>query len=475
MGSHVIVLVYEEHVRAHLPEQFSKYEKVLSKEKFVGALGKTMVFNDGEHYITFLGMGKKEEFLFPKMHKSLGDLIRTNMQTCNKLYINASAVAEEEGSHAVSYELTLMADLASYNFDKYKTKKDLKKKQEVILQLPKAGKDEVAISEEALVIAEGVKFTRDIVNEPSNIATPQYLAYLLKADEKKSGFKVEIFDHKKILDMGMNLVDAVGRGSVNPPYFTKITYKGDTRKTSFVALVGKGVSFDCGGVQVKPDFAMNTMKGDMGGAALVMGVMHVIAKMKLPVNVIAYLPFVQNVLDGTSYNPDDVYTAFNGKTVEITHTDAEGRLILADALSYASIENPEEIFDFATLTGAATIALGNRYAAMMGTNDDAKEVLFELGQHVGEKVWELPLEEDYREYLNSDVADIANSPMTRMQPGTITGGLFLKEFVNEDIPWVHMDIAAVATASKPKDLHSHFATGFGVRLMVEYLKLKATS
>ena len=187
------------------------------------------------------------------------------------------------------------------------------------------------------------------------------------------------------------------------------------------------------------------------------------------------MPFVQNVLDGTAYNPDDVYTAFNGKTVEITHTDAEGRLILADALSYASLENPEEIFDFATLTGAATVALGNRYAAMIGTNDDAKEVLFELGQHVGEKVWELPLEEEYREYLNSDIADICNSPMTRMQPGTITGALFLKEFVDENIPWIHMDIAAVATHSTPKDLHSHFATGFGVRLMVEYLKLKATS
>lgn len=474
-GSHVIVLVYEGNVKAHTPAQFSKYEKVLAKEKFSGELGKTMVFNDGDHYITFLGVGKKERFLFPKLHKSLGELIRTNMKTCNKLYINATSIAEEEGSHAISYELTLMADLASYNFDKYKTKKDLKKKQEVILQFPKVTKDEEDISEEARTIAEGIKFTRDIVNEPSNVATPQYLAYLLKADEKKSGFKVEIFDHKKILDMGMNLVDAVGRGSVNPPHFTKITYMGDPRKTTFIALVGKGVSFDCGGVQVKPDFSMNSMKGDMGGAALVMGVMHIIAKMKLPINVIAYLPFVQNVLDGKSYNPDDVYTAFNGKTVEIVHTDAEGRLILADALGYASLENPSEIFDFATLTGAATVALGNRYAAMMGTNDDAKEVLFELGQHVGEKVWELPLEEEYREYLNSDIADIANCPTTRMQPGTITGGLFLKEFVAEDIPWIHMDIAAVATAAKPKDLHSHFATGFGVRLMVEYLKLKAAS
>ncbi len=474
-GSHVIVLVYEGYTKAHLPQQFIKYEPVLVKEKFTGGLGKSMIFNDGEHYITFLGAGKKEEFLFPKLHKSLGETVRTNMKSCNKLFINATSLAEEEGSHATAYELAMMADLASYTFDKYKSSKEPKKKREVTILLPQVGDEEHEAAQEALAIAEGIKFTRDIVNEPSNVATPQYLAYLMKADEKETGFTTEIFEHKKILEMGMNLVDAVGRGSVNPPHFTKITYKGNPNSSAFIALVGKGVSFDCGGVQVKPDFSMNSMKGDMGGAGLVMGVMHVIAKLKLPVNVIAYMPFVQNVLDGRSYNPDDVYTAFNGKTVEIIHTDAEGRLILADALSYASNENPTEIFDFATLTGAATVALGNRYAAIMGTNDDAKQVLYELGQHVGEKVWELPLDDDYREYLNSDIADIANCPTTRMQPGTITGGLFLKEFVSENIPWVHMDIAAVATASKPKDLHSHFATGFGVRLMVEYLKLKATS
>lgn len=468
-GLRHIVLVPQQKGKMLLPAQAEKFASMLKKEEFAGKSGETYIFNDGSQYLHFVGLGELKDLHATDIHKPLGNAVRMHLGKSKHLGIIPGHVMDPHRHAALLTEIVMTGMLASYSFDKYKTaSKDKAVTKDIQVLLEKAGKEDKTTIERAVEIAEAVAWTRDIVNEPSNKTTPQYLAYLLKGKEKNTPFKVEVFDGKKIQSMGMNLVWAVGKGSSEEPHFAKVTYMGNPKNKKFVALVGKGVNFDTGGVQVKPDMYMNTMKGDMGGAALVMGTMQALARIKAKVNVIAYLPFVENSVDGSAYKPDDVYTAFNGKTVEIKHTDAEGRLILADALAYASQEHPTEILDFATLTGAALVALGNTYAAVMGTNQAGIDRLSSIGEEVNELVWQLPIHRDYRKLLDSNVADIANISEKRVA-GTILGAMFLQEFVGEDIPWVHMDIAGVATDGKRDGIHSDFATGYGVRLMVEYL------
>lgn len=453
-----------------LPKLFSKHRSFITAKQFTGAHGTICTLPGAEYDIVFLGIGKKTEFSFPEIHNAFGDLVRSYLGKV----ATVSLVAEGFYNHAKDeaealYESAYMLQLAGYSFQKYKALDKLHKDTSFKVIVERLTKDDKATVVLATALADAVKFSRDHVNEPSNVATPKYLAYALKSDAYKKSLKVDIMDHKKILRLGLNLIDAVGRGSSEAPYFVRVTYVGDKKSKKHVALVGKGVSFDSGGVQVKPDFYMNTMKGDMGGAGLVMGVMHALALLRPKVNVVAYLPFVQNMPDGNAFKPDDVYTAFNGKTVEIVHTDAEGRLILADALAYACHEKPSEVLDFATLTGASIVAVGQEYAAMLGTNQEGMDALSKLGTSTGDKVWQLPLDNAYKSFLKSDIADIANVPKTRAQPGVITAGHFLEEFVDKEIPWVHLDIAPVAMRDKPQGLHTHFATGFGVRLIYEYL------
>lgn len=471
-GMRHIVLVTTHKDKPQLPAQAKEFAALLKKENFTGKAGESAVFHDGKQYLIFLGLGDEETLTPGKLHKPLGNALKAHQETGKFLGVVPGTLLEGKRRESFLTELVITSMLASYRFDKYKTEKSPKNRvQEVVLFIEKPGTKDKAMVSRAQEIAQSVAWTRDIVNEPSNCTTPEYLAYLLKSDQKNTPFRVEIFGPEKIQEMGMNLVWAVGKGSSEKPFFAKVTYMGNKKNKKFVALVGKGVNFDTGGVQVKPDMYMNTMKGDMGGAALVMGTMHALARLKAEVNVIAYLPFVENSVDGAAFKPDDVYTAFNGKTVEIKHTDAEGRLILADALAYASQEHPTEIIDFATLTGAVVVALGNKYAGLMGTNEKGMERMQALGKEVHELVWPLPLDEDYLKLLSSDIADIANISEKRMA-GTILGGVFLKEFVGKDIPWMHMDIAGVATGTKSDGIHSEFATGYGVRLMVEYLTRK---
>ncbi len=465
----LIIVPVAEGKTLKLHQAYSSHKKLLQARSFTGTLGTSQAVTLDDQDIIFLGIGNKSSFTFPALHNSFGDIVRAYLGKVQHICLVVDGFSQVSKDNII-YEAAYMLDLASYQFHTYKTKPD-SALELVGLHLigDDLSKKDAPEMEKARLLTDAVRFARDHVNHPSNIATPQFLAYALKSDSYKKALKVEIFDHKKILKLGMNLVDAVGRGSANAPYFVKITYTGDKKLKGHTALVGKGVTFDTGGVQSKPDFSMNSMKGDMGGAALVMGVMHALATLKPAINVMAYIPLVENAEDGNSFKPDDVYTAFDGTTVEVVHTDAEGRLILADALAYASHDMPTEIFDFATLTGAVSIAVGSEYAATMGTNQRAMDTLRTLGNATGEKVWQLPLDEEYRKNLKSDIADIASLSKARMLPGTIIAGLFLSTFVGKDIPWVHMDIAAVASRDKPQGLHSHFSSGFGVRLMYEYL------
>lgn len=469
-----VILLFNKYTEKDIPQPYQKYFSALQEENFKGNNEENTSFHDGSEQITFIGFGNTSEFQITELQEHLGNYFRKASKKFKTIIVHAYALEAFVSPAALVKELTLIADLSTYKFTKYKSPKvtDVKPfHKEIILLLSETSESLEKVKEDALILSEGVKYTRDICNEPPNVATPMYLAYHMKADSADTPYTVEIFDEKKIQEMGMNLVYAVGKGSTKPSFFTKISYFGDASTKSFRALVGKGVAFDAGGVQVKPDFSMCTMKTDMSGAAAVMGTLHTIAKLELKINVVGYLPFVQNMPDGNAYCPDDVYTAFNGKTVEIIHTDAEGRLVLADALAFASHEKPLEIIDLATLTGAALVSFGTTYGAIMGTGEELKQDLIALGDKNNELLWPLPFHKDYKKMIKSDIADLKNLAQNRLA-GTIVGGIFLREFVDNSIPWVHLDIAGVTHTTEESGIKAGNCTGFGVRTLVEYFMSK---
>jgi len=345
----------------------------------------------------------------------------------------------------------------SYSFNKYKSEK-----KEVNLNFLTTKKDLNELINKLSVLNE----VRELINEPSNVLTPE--EFVKRAREMLKGLPVEIevFDKEKLKKENFNLLLAVAKGSKNDPYLLVIKYlpKKDEKP---IALVGKGVCFDTGGYYVKPDPYMNEMYIDMSGAAVVLGVVKALAKNKIEKNVIAVIPLVENSIDGNAYKPSDIIKSRSGKFVEIEHTDAEGRLILADAIDYALEFDPKEIITVATLTGAAIIALGEEVAAIMSNDDKSIEKLKKIGLEIEERVWPLPLWDLYRELIDSQRADIKNLNKGK-EAGTIVGGIFLKEFA-KDKKFIHIDIAGPAMPSKERR-HLTSGSGFGFRLLYEYLK-----
>lgn len=315
-------------------------------------------------------------------------------------------------------------------------------------------------------VARSVNFARDLVNEPGGVLTPTEFAARAESAAIAAGLEVMILDADGIAAESMGGVQAVNKGSDEPPRFVKLTYDppGATRS---IALVGKGITFDSGGLSIKPAEGMMTMKCDMGGAAAVIATMCALADLGVDAKVTSYTPMTDNMLGGGAQRPGDVFTARNGTTVEVLNTDAEGRLVLADALSMASDDEPDAIVDLATLTGACMVALGNEIAGVLGNDDDLIAALTEAGAASGDEVWHLPMPPSYARQLDSTVADVKNIG-TRFG-GTLTAALFLQRFVGEDIPWAHVDIAGpafldAATATQPAG-----ASGFGVRLLLRWL------
>jgi len=362
--------------------------------------------------------------------------------------------------------------LSQYNYRKYVSKDTFSPIDDVIFftDIPKYVKeigDTVKISK---MIADAVCFARDLGNEPSNMLTPQKFAETVKKASTKASYNVTVFDEKKIRQINMGGVIGVSQGSSNPPRFLILQYFGNSKSEKPVVLVGKGVTFDSGGISIKPALGMDAMKLDMCGAAAVVGAFEAISRIKLKINLIGLIPVVENMPSGSALKPGDIIKSYSGTSIEVANTDAEGRLILADALDYAANYKPKAVIDIATLTGAVLITFGNLVAGMMGTDENMKRRLFEAGQKTSERVWELPLYEEYEKLMKSEVADIKNIGPPRLA-GTILGGTFLKKFVGIKYPWVHLDIAGTAMTSTdqneyvPKD-----ATGFGVRLFVETLR-----
>tara|TARA_B100000700_G_scaffold266933_1_gene306409 strand:- start:98 stop:1093 length:996 start_codon:yes stop_codon:yes gene_type:complete len=323
--------------------------------------------------------------------------------------------------------------------------------------------------ERARAISRGVNLARNLVNRPGGDLTPTAFARVASKTSKEHGLSIKILGLPEIKKAKMGGLLGVNRGSTQQPRFVQITYRPSKPSKKHVALVGKGITFDAGGLSIKTSQGMSTMKCDMGGAAAVLGTMSALEDLAFPVRVTGYIPLTDNMLGGDATRPGDVLKIRNGKTVEVLNTDAEGRLVLADALSLASEAKPDAIIDLATLTGACMVALGSEYAGLMGTDADLADQLLQASEETGEDLWQLPLPDSYRSQLNSEVADMKNIG-SGPYGGAITAGLFLKEFVAEGIPWAHLDIAGPAFADAPWGIHPKGGTGFGVRLLLRFIE-----
>jgi leucyl aminopeptidase len=359
--------------------------------------------------------------------------------------------------------------LGLYTFDRYKAKKEEDRAVETVTVI--AERADQAAAREGLRVAEltaeATTFARDLINEPANSVTATVLAREAEAIARAGGLRVKVFDRAACERMGMEAFLGVNRGSQEPPRFIHLTYTPRGRARRRIALIGKGITFDSGGLDLKTAEGMAWMKGDMSGAAAVLGVMRVLPRLRPPVEVHGLVAATDNMPSGSAIKPGDILRAMNGKTIEVNNTDAEGRLTLADALGYARKEvKPDEIVDIATLTGACSIALGSLCAGAMSNDTRLQARVVRAGEEAGERVWPLPLIEEYREGLRSEVADMKN---TGPRPGgAITAGLFLKEFAGET-PWVHLDIAGAAFTERDLPYAPKGGVGFGTRTLLAYV------
>lgn len=426
------------------------------KDRFEGKFGETYLLHTlGQtpaDKILIIGFGKKEEFDADKMRLAVAKSIKKLQQikaknACFDFDINA-----DYGKSAA-----IGALIADYAFDKYKNKK-----VERLDEITFAKFSEKDINE-GIVFANAMKLTRDLANEPAQYATPAKLAEVAKNIE---GITTKVFDKDEIERMGMGAYLAVGQGSVQPPKFIHMKYTGKNVKKK-IALIGKGICFDSGGLDIKPASSMLTMKDDMSGAACILGVMSALKYLEPDAEVHGIIAACENMPSGNSYKPGDVLTAKNGKTIEVDNTDAEGRLTLADALCYASELGVDEVIDIATLTGACVVALGSIAAGIMGNDKEMINRVIETAKSSGETYWELPMFPEYKDSLKSDIADMKNTG-SRFG-GASTAGVFLQEFVDGP-KWCHIDIAGTAFLEKPQKEFIIGATGAGVRTLLNYVK-----
>jgi leucyl aminopeptidase len=353
--------------------------------------------------------------------------------------------------------------LRHYTFTKYKSKKPDDKppvKAVTILTKDESAAEERYRAHEA--VAEGVHLARDFVNEPANILHPAEFAR--RAGEvRKLGVKVETLTPKEMKELGMGALLGVAQGSINEPRLVVMRWMGGKKAEPPLAFIGKGVTFDTGGISMKPAAGMEDMKGDMGGAACVSGLMHALAARKAKVNAVGVIALVENMPSGNAQRPGDVVTSMSGKTIAVLNTDAEGRLILADALWYVQKRfKPKFMIDLATLTGAILIALGKEHAGLFSNNDELASRLLMAGADTGEKVWRMPLSGEYDRLIDSDIADVKN--IGGRNAGSITAAQFLQRFVN-DVPWAHIDVAGTAMDSNRNAINQSWGSGWGVRLL----------
>lgn len=421
---------------------------------------------DGTRNLAFLGIGEPAD-----LHEGLRKATHTAVTFANDHKYKRIALAYPTAvNNQVTDCVTALAEsayLSNYQFLTYKSKKEVNSLEECIVCSDRA--TDAGRVARAANIAEATTIARDLVNEPLMTLTAEEIANRATALGQRFGFAVEVFNKQKIRSLKMGGILAVNLGSIDPPTFTIMEWKpANATNAQPVVLVGKGVVYDTGGLSLKPTAnSMDFMKSDMAGAAAVIGTMCSVAANEMPVHVIGLVPATDNRPGGNAYVPGDVITMFDGTTVEVLNTDAEGRMLLADALAYAKKYNPALVIDLATLTGAQVIAVGTHGAAMMSNaSESTKAALKESGQRVYERLVELPLWEEYREQLKSDIADLKN--IGGRAAGSATAGKFLEHFT--DYPWVHLDIAGPSFLQSSDSYRGKNGTGTGVRLLTEFLQ-----
>lgn len=450
-------------------------KKAASFEKFTGEKGSlfSLFTNDDilASKIICIGLGKKEEITIDDFRQNIGKYVSLSHKKIDSLTISIPENIQD--SEVLMHAAIEGVELATYGFAKYKEKKvtDRQFQSLILVTEDKITEKKVNdIIENAQYYSHATQLARDLVNEQPSVATPTFLAELAKDIAQSSDqVSVKIFDKPQLEKMGMHAFLGIARASDTPPKFifleyTPKNYKGKEK----IALVGKGITFDSGGVNVKPGDHMSDMKMDMAGAALVLGVFSVIAKIKPSIPVMGVIAATPNLISSSAIVPGDVVKAYNGKTIEVLNTDAEGRVTLADSLSYAVEQGATHIIDFATLTGACIVALGEDIAGLFVNDKEFGDSIKKSADITGEKMWELPLEKSYKKMNDSDVADIANIPNTRWA-GTISAALFLEEFIGKT-KWAHLDIAGPAFASRNSALGPKGGTGYGVRTVLQLLE-----
>ena len=414
----------------------------------------------GYSKIIIIGLGEDPNTSLREADLIGGKITQLNSKSNNNIDVLVSKnISNDDSMLRIGYG----SILATYRFDKYKSKKSKTNFPKAIKFISKNSQSLSKKFNHNKSVAEGVFLARDLVNEPSNILNPEDYAKRIKG-MSKYGLKVEVLNETKMKKLGMDSLLGVGRGSQYDSQLVIIKWDGlKTKKTKPLCFVGKGVCFDSGGISLKPGNKMEEMIGDMGGSAAVVGLMKSLALRKAKANVVGVVGLVENMPDGTAQKPGDIVNTMSGQTIEIQNTDAEGRLVLADALWYAQNRfKPEFMIDLATLTGAIVMSLGNKMAGIFSNNDSLSEKLFDAGEKSGDLVWRLPLSSSYDKMINSQFADMKNIGMGGA--GSITAAQFLQRFVNK-VPWVHVDIAGTATGMEKNSINTSWATGFGVHLL----------
>jgi leucyl aminopeptidase len=422
--------------------------------------------------LLLVGGGKREDFSFDTVRKVSGSAARfLRGKGARSMAVLRRSQLDLERSAQAAVEGVL---LGLFEPDMYKTDhKEERYIEELILLTAQAGLEEALARgvERGRIIGEAVNLARELSNEPSSTLTPSELAERAKENAQRFGLDIDILDETRMKELGMGALLGVARGSDEPARLVVLRYTPAGTEplgndADVVALVGKGITFDSGGISIKPAEGMEKMKYDMSGAAATLAAMCAIAQLKPRVNVIGLMPATENMPSGRAYKPGDVLRAMSGKTIEVINTDAEGRLILADAIAYARKLGATKIIDLATLTGAVSVALGPVHAAILGNDQAFIDEVRQAAREVGERIWQLPMDEDYRDMIKSDIADIKNSG--GRYAGTITAAYFLKEFA-EDTPWVHLDIAGTAWENDRKPHMAKGPTGVAIRTLINYV------
>ncbi|HYD47122.1 MAG TPA: leucyl aminopeptidase [Terriglobales bacterium] len=440
----------------------------VKRQGFAGKAGEVAVFQthgeDPAPYVLLVGCAEgKMAVPWPRLAHALiaraTDLKASSVVLCLPDIEPAAAVIEQIAE-------TIL--LGSYRFDQLKSaKRTAHGVESVLLQVDTAGAELQNALKRAQATASAVNLARDLTNLPAGIVTPTYLANEARRLGDRRDLAVRILDVAGMRELGMGAILGVAQGSAEPPAFIELVHRPPGKARKVVAIAGKGITFDSGGLSLKTSGGMEAMKRDMAGSAVVLAVMSAVADFAPEIEVRGYVASSENMPGDRAFKPGDVLKAYNGKTIEVLNTDAEGRLVLADALSYAAAARPDVLIDLATLTGAVRVALGTRYAAIMGSDRDLVAGLIRAGDQCGENLWELPLVSEYRSDLESQIADMKN--VGEGSAGTIVAGLFLQEFVG-NVPWAHIDFSSTVLTSKPHPGHPRGASGFGVRTLLRYLR-----